>query len=193
VAITRPFSNDDVPDSSFSFFSIYIVVSVDKRNVGPKQTPEWTVERIDAYVETQGRAVSWARRARMGEFVTDPFETLDMTLGLRIYCLLTTFGIAFSFGRSTPTFLQSFFHVDNPETLVQGPLQTPALVFLLASLGSSAVCGFLLAPERKRNSFYWAVKGLLGGPLAIAQLKGLETRVTRQEDDDRQKLERKQL
>jgi hypothetical protein len=175
----------------FSFSSIYSFI-VDKRNVGPKQTPEWTVESIDAYVATQGRAISWARRARLGEFVTDPFETLDMTLGLRIYCILTTFGMAFSFGQSTPTFMRSFFNVDNPEALVQGPLQAPALVFALAGLGSSVVCGLLLAPERKRNSFYWAVKGLLGGPLAIAQLKGLEARVTRQEEDDRQKREQSQ-
>ena len=156
----------------------------DKRNVSPKMTPDWTAESLDEYAKSRGRAISWARRAREGEFIQDPFETLDMTLDLRMYFILVAVVISFAFGRSTPTFLDTFLDVPSPETFSE-PLQAPALALTAASLGSSILCGMFLAPERKRNSFYWAVKGFLGGPLAVSQLKGLNPLITREEDRNR--------
>ena len=44
----------------------------DKRNTGPRQTPDRTVGKLDDYTKQQGRAVSWAQRAKLGEFVKDP-------------------------------------------------------------------------------------------------------------------------
>lgn len=65
-------------------------------------------------------------------------------------------------------------------------LQIPGLALGLASLGSSVVCALFLAPERNRNAFVWATKGLLGGPLVVRQLQGLETLITFEEDEQRQ-------
>jgi hypothetical protein len=153
--------------------------------VGPPQTPDWTAERLDEYGRARGRAESWVRRAKLGEYVKDPYEQLDLDLGLRLYSIAAAFTTSFAFGRSTPTFLKDFLAMDNGG--VSEPLQIPALALIVASLGSSIVCGVLFAPSKNRNSFVWTVKGFMGGPLAVLQLQGLEALLTQEQTTTRDK------
>ena len=159
---------------------------VDKRNVGPKQTPDWTPEKLDEAGRARGRAESWVRRAKEGEFVKDPYESLDLSFDLRMYCIFAAFGVSFAFGRSTPTLLHDFLSVDAG---LQDIFQIPALALVAASLGSSIVCGVLFAPPKNRSALIWTIKGFMGGPLAILQLRGLDTLLTQGETDA---LKRKQ-
>jgi hypothetical protein len=173
-------------------------------------TPDWTPERLDEYAQMQGRAQAWARRARMGEFVKDPYETLDMSLAARTYSIFTAFYVAFAFGRSTPAFLmdvmmmtvgedggdgEGFSHYDSTQDVTQftAALQIPGLALALASVGSMMVCAALLAPERNRSVPVWALKGLLGGPVSILELRGLRALITGrdQEEEELQALKRR--
>lgn len=119
----------------------------------------------------------------MGEFIKDPAESLDLSVATRLYCVLATFWLSFAYGRSTPTFLERFVGLTDSSQLTNA-MQPPALALLLASIGSCGLCGFLLAPERNRSSFIWAVKGFLGGPLTIRELRELETLITRGEQEE---------
>lgn len=151
---------------------------VDKRNTGPRQTPEWTVETLDEYTKQQGNAISWAKRARQGEFVKDPSEILDLTLPMAFYCVMTWMVVAFAFGRSTPAFLTMAGMTD---TGIEHVLQLPGLALALASLGSGVVSATVLAPQLNRDSFVWGIKGVCGGPLAVLELRALEPLITRRE------------
>ena len=160
----------------------------DKRNVGPKQTPNWTPEKIDAYVTQQGKAIDWARRAKLGEFVSDPYETLDLTtIDLRIACVVTFALTSMAYGRSTEKAMELF---SLPSSL-PSILEVPALALVVAHVGSAIACGVLFAPPKERNSALWAFKGLLGGPLAIRQLQSLEARVTVGEQQEQNEMEMK--
>jgi len=53
-------------------------------------------------------------------------------------------------------------------------LQVPAAALVFASLGSGIANGVVFAPSKKRSSFVWGLKGLMGGPMAVQQLQGLD-------------------
>lgn len=110
----------------------------------------------------------------------DPYESLDLSFDLRTYCIFASFGVSFAFGRSTPALLNDFLSVDAG---LQDIFQVPALALVAASLGSSIVCGVLFAPPKNRSALIWAVKGFMGGPLAVLQLRGLDTLLTQGETD----------
>jgi hypothetical protein len=168
---------------------LLFLVILDKRNTGPQQTPDWTVETLDEYTKAQGQALSWAKRAKLGEFLNDPDEVMDLDLGLRLYCIAVAFEFCFAFGKSTPSFLHDMVGLTTEASRqLTGVLQAPGFALAVASIGSSVACGFFLAPERNRDSFVWAVKGLMGGPLAVRRLQGLEALITRgaQEDLDKE-------
>ena len=157
----------------------------EKRNIGPRQTPDWTAERLDEWGAQQGRAISWARKAKEGEFVGDPMETLDMEFPQRAYSILTAFVVAAAFGRSTPTFLANI-GVES-SSLLEELLQAPAAALLLAAVGSSVYCAYQAA-GKNRNKLLWLVKGFLGGPLVVRQLTGLAglTTVGEQLENDKE-------
>lgn len=163
----------------------YVQPFADKRNTGPSQTPDWTAEKLDEYAIQQGKAQSWARRSRLGEFVKDPSETADLSTEVRLYAISTAFFVAFAFGRATPKFLAEVLQIGtiNSAEGLQGVLQVPALALALASLGSSIVCAALLAPERNRSVISWGLKGLFGGPLTVLQLKELDSLITKGEEE----------
>lgn len=144
---------------------------VDSKNVGPRQTPLWTPEKLDEAGKKAGQAQAWARKARMGALKKDPFESLAIEGELRIYSIVVALFVAFSYGNSTPTALSSI-GLENDDVLVL--FQIPALVLLIGGLGSALVNGVALAPPKKRSSFVWAMKGLMGGPLAVRQLRELD-------------------
>jgi hypothetical protein len=148
---------------------------------------------LDEYTKKQGQAMSWARRAREGEFVKDPYEYLELSLGMRVYGLLTAFYLSLAFGRSTPTFLETTWGIMDHDSSSQltNLLHVPGLALIMASVGSSVFCGLFLAPERSRSSFVWAVKGFMGGPLAIREISGLESLITRGEQEEQAKLKLK--
>jgi hypothetical protein len=160
-------------------------------------TPDWTPERLDEYAKMQGRTQAWARRARMGEFVTDPNESFDMPLGNRVYSIGSAFLVAFAIGRATPSFLLDVVGMERgyqsmeDVTQLTGALQIPGLALALASVGSCIVCGAVLAPERNRSFLVWAIKGFLGGPLSILQLRELETLITREQEEENQSSQRR--
>ena len=153
----------------------------DKRNVGPTQTPDWTPEMLDEAGRARGRAESWVRRAKEGEFVKDPYEMVDLSLDIRLYSIFAAACISFAFGRSTPALLNDFLSVDPG---MQQVLQAPALALIVASLGSSIVCGVLFAPPKNRSVLLWAFKGFMGGPITVLQLRGLDKLITQGETNE---------
>jgi hypothetical protein len=161
----------------------YEIPYADKRNTGPKQTPEWTVERIDEYTKQQGKAIDWARRARLGDFVQDPLEVLDLDAIKRIYMVVTVMETALAFGKSSPQLLDMLGATDSSGLLTA--LQAPGLVFLLVNVGSCILCGFSLAPPKNRSGAVWAIKGFLGGPLAVLELRNAQALITKGETEQR--------
>lgn len=163
--------------------------ALDKRNVGPRQTPDWTPELLDEYTAQQGKAISWAKKARMGEFLKDPDEDLtQMPIIFRVYCALTAFEIAFAYGRSTPTFLLQSWNLQSDQTQgFMSVFQSLGLALCVGAIGGGVVCGALLAPEKNRSSFVWGVKGLIAGPLAVRQLRELDALITRGEKEEAMK------
>ena len=159
------------------FFILVIIIYVDKRNISPRQNPDWTPERLDQEGIKRGKALAWARKARDGEFVKDPYETFTLDGSIRVYSMCVAVLVAFAFGRATPSFLDMVHEQSDLQEL----LQVPAWIALLASVGSSVVNAVVMAPEKKRSSFVWGVKGLFGGPLTIAQLQTLDVLQTRKE------------
>lgn len=168
----------------------YVPPFADRRNVGPKLTPDWTPEKLDEYGKSQGRALAWARRAKMGEFVKDPLETLDLPLLFKAYAILTAFFVAFAFGRATPNLLVELNMSSSTEML--GQLQAPAFAMIVGSLGSAVVNGVVLAPSKNRSKVVWAVKGLLAGPIAVAQLRALEDLITRGQEEEQTQRQKQQ-
>lgn len=147
----------------------------DRRNVGPQMVPDWTPERLDEWGKQQGKSIAWARRAREGEFVGDPLETLDLELPQRAYSILTGLCVAFSFGKSTTTVLSQF---DGDLSFLLQASQVPAAALLLSAFGSGIFSAFQ-ASGKNRNAAIWLVKGFLGGPLTVRQLRGLPDLQTR--------------
>lgn len=136
---------------------------------------------LQSTILSQGRAQAWSRRSQLGEFVKDPFETLDISLEVRLYAVSTAFLFAFAFGRATPEFLEMIGTV-NGESFVQ-ILKIPGLALAGANVGSSLLCAVKLAPERNRNAFTWGIKGLFGGLFIIQQLRELDQLITRGEKE----------
>jgi hypothetical protein len=128
----------------------------------------------------QGKAQSWARRAKLGEFVKDPYETMESPMEFQFYSVFTAWFIAFAFGRATPAFLGDLGGSMTPTEIqnLMDTLHVPALVLALASVGSCVFCAAKLAPERNRSVLVWAAKGLFGGPLAVRQLQQLNQLIT---------------
>ena len=170
-----------------SFFLKHTVTTIDKRNTGPAQVPDWTAEKLDEYAIQQGKAADWARRSKMGAYIQDPSETSDLSIGERTYAIAAAFSVAFAFGRSTSTFLRDVLHVMETTTATeqfQSVLHIPAVLIALTSLGSCLWCGAILAPERNRSRFLWGWKGFLAGPLIILQLQNLDSLITLEEKEN---------
>lgn len=149
----------------------YVLPYADNTNVGPQQTPLWTPEKLDEAGKKAGEAQAWARRARMGELKKDPFEMLAVEGELRTYSVVAAVTVAAGLGRATPTALD-MLGIESGGVLTI--LRIPALALLVAGLGSAVFNGVVLAPPKRRSSFVWGLKGLVGGPLAIQQLRGLD-------------------
>ena len=166
----------------------------DKRNVGPKQTPDWTVEQIDEWGKQQGRVESWARNAKLGAYINDPMESFDtIDVSQRFYSIISSFLTAIAFGNATPKLLNWVNQrgtSDGNEVVISNDvltiLQIPSAILLLAALGASIYCGSQ-APKKNRSIYVWCLKGLLGGPFTIQQFASLSVRKTQQEVIDEQK------
>ncbi len=156
-----------------------VSLELDKRNTGPRQTPDWTPEMLDEEGKRAGRAMSWAREQAAGEIKNDPFELLNIEGSLQLYSILTTLTVAFAFGNSSKKFLE-LFGSGGDSTVLLDSLQVPALAFVVASIGSCVGCA-ILASQKNRSSFVWGIKGFAGGPLAISQLRSLDTLITKGE------------
>jgi hypothetical protein len=144
---------------------------LDNKNVGPRQTPLWTPEKLDEAGKKAGQAQAWARKARMGALKKDPFEVLAVEEELRVYSIFLALIVAFSYGNSTPTVL-NHIGLEGDDILVF--FKIPTIVLLISSIVSALVNGVALAPPKRRSSFVWAMKGLMGGPLAVRQLQKLD-------------------
>lgn len=135
---------------------------------------------LDEEGKKRGRAQAWARKARDGEFVKDPYEILAIEGAIQAYSIFCFLLTAFAFGRATPSLFE-VMHLENAGRGVQEIAQVPALVAILTAIGSSIVTSAILAPEKNRSQFVWAIKGLFGGPIAVAELRGLDILQTRGE------------
>lgn len=154
---------------------------IDKRNVGPKQTPDWTPEMLDEEGKKAGRAMSWAREQAAAEYKKDPYELLNIEGSLQVYSIFTTLIVAFAFGNSSSKFLD-ILNVGSDASSLLETLQVPALAFVVASIGSCIGC-VVLASQKNRSAFVWGIKGFAGGPLAISQLRTLDGLITKGEAD----------
>ena len=157
-----------------------LFIDSENRNVGPRQTPNWTPEMLDEEGRKRGKALAWARKAKAGEFVKDPYETLVVDGSIRLYSIFAATLIAFAFGRATPVLFE-MLNAQEIASVVQQVAQVPAVVVILAAVGSSVVNSVKLAPEKNRSQFVWGFKGLVGGPVAITELRSLDTLQTRGE------------
>jgi len=172
----------------------YVMPFADKRNTGPMQTPDWTPERLDEEGKRAGQAMAWARKSRAGEFKKDPFEMLNIEGFLQVYSVFTSVFVAVAFGKSTPRLfeiLPTLMNMDINMQDVNGLLDVlkgPALAMILASIGSCIYCT-LEAPGKNRSTFVWGLKGYVGGPVAVLQLRGLGDLITRGEADEIEKDE----
>lgn len=171
----------------------YELPFADKRNITPKNwTPDWTIERLDDWGIQQGKAQSWARKARDGEFIQDPNETYNLQLNQRIYSIITTLIITISFGNSTPEFLinisKLFISLDDVNIFLN-IIKIPAITLLIISIGSSILCT-IEAPKKNRNQLIWFIKGILGGPFTIQYLQELTSLITQGEQDINDKNDR---
>lgn len=149
----------------------YVLPYADNTNKGPKQTPLWTPELLDEAGKKAGEAQAWARRARLGKLKKDPAERLAVEGELRVYSIFVAITVALSWGNATPRAL-SMIGIDSDDFLIF--LKVPALALVVAGLGSAIFNGVSLAPPKRRSSFVWGLKGLMGGPLAVAQLRELD-------------------
>ena len=164
----------------------YVQPFADKRNTGPMQTPDWTPERLDEEGKRAGQAMAWARKARAGEFKKDPFEMLNIEGSLQVYSVLTSVFVAVAFGKSTSRLFEILqMNSDEMQQMngILNLLHGPALAMILASIGSGIFC-ILEAPAKNRSTFVWAMKGYIGGPVAVLQLRGLEELITQGEADN---------
>jgi len=150
----------------------YVMPYADNKNVGPRQTPLWTAEKLDEAGRKAGQAQAWARKQRMGELRKDPFEVLAVEGTLRVYSIFVAIAIALAYGQSTPTALTMLGYESDNNAL--DFFRVPSLALAVAGLGSAILNGVALAPGKKRSSFVWALKGLFGGPLAVKQLRELD-------------------
>ena len=165
----------------------------DKRNTGPKQTPDWTVEKLDEWGRRQGRVEAWARKAKEGAFVNDPNESTDsLTTQQRVYSIVTILTAATAFGKATPGFLVLAldWQGDNVASVL-GALQIPAATLVLSSLGSSIFCA-ITAATLNRSRYVWTIKGFLGGPLTVRQLQTLAPLTTQREQDEKDRQQRQE-
>lgn len=126
---------------------------------------------LDEEGKKRGKAIAWAKKAKAGEFMKDPFENVAIEGSLRVYCVLSALLVAFAFGASTPSALSMIGIEDGSPVL--NVLQAPALAIVVAALGSSIMSAAILAPQKNRSKFAWAVKGLFGGPVAVLELREL--------------------
>lgn len=147
--------------------------------MGPLQTPLWTPDKLDEEGRKLGRASDWARKAKAGAFVQDPAEILAIDGTLRAYSVMTSLLVAFAFGQHVTGDLLDALDLDST---LQGTLQPPALAIVVANIGSS-IFSYTKASDKNRSKFVWGVKGLLGGPVAVFQLGGLDVLVTRAEQE----------
>lgn len=139
-----------------------IAKPTDNTNKGPRQTPLWTPEKLDEAGKKAGAAQVWARKARMGELKKDPYELLAVEGTLRVYSIFAVITTALAFGKATPTVL-NMVGIGADELIEFARI--PGLVLLVAAAGSAAVNALFLAPPKRRSSFVWGMKGLMGGPL----------------------------
>mmetsp|Transcript_9787 Transcript_9787/g.14604 ORF Transcript_9787/g.14604 Transcript_9787/m.14604 type:complete len:375 (-) Transcript_9787:79-1203(-) len=150
----------------------YVMPYADNTNKGPRQTPLWTPEKLDEAGRKAGEAQAWARKARMGELKKDPFEILAVEGELRVYSVVAAMTVAIAFGNSSKQALD-MIGASGFDPLLE-VLKLPALTLLAAGLGSGLANALIFAPEKKRSGFVWGVKGLMGGPLALRQLRELD-------------------
>lgn len=150
----------------------YVMPYADNTNKGPRQTPLWTPEKLDEAGRKAGEAQAWARRARLGELKKDQNEILEVEGELRLYSIITAMTVAFAFGNSSKQALD-MIGISGVDPLLE-VLQIPALTLLVAGFGSGLANALIFAPEKKRSGFVWGVKGLMGGPLALRQLRELD-------------------
>jgi len=151
----------------------YVQPFADKRNTGPRMTPDWTPEQLDEEGKRQGKAQAWARKARAGELKKDPYEDLAIEGGSRIYSIVTTLFVSFALGNASNMAAAFLLGSDEAGSALLSQLRFPAYALILFSIISSVVSAGVLAPSKKRNTFVWAMKGYIGGPLAALELNGL--------------------
>jgi hypothetical protein len=144
-----------------------------------------TAQRLDVELARgAGRASSWAAAKRQEREKTKKvrtenamYESMDsLSTPQRVFSVVTWLLVALAYGQASPRFFTQVVPVaPSPSALSEllESLQVPATAFLLTSLGSAVASGFL-AQTKGRNLGSWAVKGFLGGPLTIRQLRDLQ-------------------
>ena len=164
--------NQDIKSTT----SNYEIPFASRKKSATRRQPEWTPEMLDEEGRRRGQTYDWARRVREEKESsirkTDSAETIDVNGGSRVYATVFSLLSSIAYGKATPQALE-WIDVATATTITT-TLHGIALMFVLTSIASSAYSSTVLAPQKNRNSFIWAVKGFVGGPLAVVHLKELD-------------------
>ena len=164
--------NQDIKSTT----SNYEIPFASRKKSATRRQPEWTPEMLDEEGRRRGQTYDWARRVREEKETsirkTDSAETIDVNGGSRVYATVFSLLSSIAYGKATPQALE-WIDVATATTITTS-LHGIALMFVLTSIASSAYSSTVLAPQKNRNSFIWAVKGFVGGPLAVVHLKELD-------------------
>ena len=147
---------------SYTSYFPFIVATTSRSS-----TPEWTAERLDEEGRRAGKAISWARAARAGEFKRDPYEHVNIEGILQVYSIVSTLFVSLALGQATPRML-SLLGLEQgigDENSMLESLHIPAVGILVLSFLCSIIAGGILAPQQNRSRMIWFIKGFAGGML----------------------------
>jgi hypothetical protein len=153
-----------------------------------------TAQQLDADIARQvQRSSSWNSiketiRSERKHHQVDLYETMDLIPSQRIYSIIFMIIVTIAYGRATPQFVSMMTHntihslssslssssssTDTMNEMIP-ILQGMALGLFLTAIGSSIAAVFL-AQNQNRSTSIWAIKGLLGGPFTVQQLRNLD-------------------
>jgi len=118
-----------------------------------------------------------ARKEGEGEFMKDPYESLNIEGSLLRYSIVTVPFIAFAWSDASSNILE-LLNLGDQGSILLNVMQFIAFKLALLPVFSGIICGLVFAPVKKRSRFVWGVKGIVGGPLAIVQLNKLDELMT---------------
>lgn len=131
------------------------------------QDEDGEVDYSKTRVPVKRQAVMAARK----EPTVPKSEKFTLDGSQRSYLILVAFTTALTYGRASQELLATPAYADVTAAVV-GVSSIASVALYASAAGSLGLC-VRLAKEKNRNVLVWGMKGLLGGPMTVAQLKEL--------------------